>query len=47
MSLVDILALRTIAETEFVDIVESVDSELNRMRVYLIDDSFLDVAFFY
>ena len=43
MSLVDIVALRAIAETEFSDIVVSVDSETNRMRVYLADDSFLDV----
>lgn len=40
MNLVDIAALQAIAETEFSDIVASVDSETNRMRVYLADDSF-------
>lgn len=43
MSLVDIETLKGIAESDFADIVENVDTELNRMRVYLSDDSFLDV----
>lgn len=43
MSLVDIATLKAIAETEYAEIVQNVDSDLNRMRVYLTDDSFLDV----
>lgn len=43
MSIVDIAALRAIAESEFADIVDNVDSDLNRVRIFLRDNSFLDV----
>ncbi|MCG3142226.1 MAG: hypothetical protein HDKAJFGB_03634 [Anaerolineae bacterium] len=43
MSLIDVEGLQEIAENEFGDIVTNVDTDLNRLRVYLRDASFLDV----
>lgn len=39
MSLIDVRALQEIALSEFDDIVTGVDTDLNRLRIYLKDKS--------
>jgi hypothetical protein len=46
MNLVDVEHLREIAEVEFADIVaEAIVPDVNELRVFLIDSSFVDVWF--
>lgn len=46
MSLVDVERLREVAEVEFTDLVtETIFPDVNELRIFLIDGSFIDVWF--